>query len=85
MTDFALARRNMIDGSTPLHPSAGRPVVVVAGARPNFMKVVPILHELDRRRLPRLFVHTGQHYDVNMSAQLLAANSGSLRSPRASW
>jgi UDP-N-acetylglucosamine 2-epimerase (non-hydrolysing) len=50
---------------------ARRPVLVVAGARPNFMKVVPILHELDRRRIPRLFVHTGQHYDVNMSAQLL--------------
>jgi UDP-N-acetylglucosamine 2-epimerase (non-hydrolysing) len=51
--------------------NARRPVLVIAGARPNFMKVVPILHELDRRRLPRLFVHTGQHYDVNMSAQLL--------------
>jgi UDP-N-acetylglucosamine 2-epimerase (non-hydrolysing) len=62
----------MIDGATRIQPSADRPVAVVAGARPNFMKVVPILHELDRRRLPRLFVHTGQHYDVNMSAQLLA-------------
>jgi UDP-N-acetylglucosamine 2-epimerase (non-hydrolysing) len=45
--------------------------MVVAGARPNFMKVVPILHELDRRGLPRVFVHTGQHYEVNMSARLL--------------
>jgi UDP-N-acetylglucosamine 2-epimerase (non-hydrolysing) len=62
----------MIDGANRNQASAARPVVVVAGARPNFMKVVPILHELDRRRLPRLFVHTGQHYDVNMSAQLLA-------------
>ena len=35
------------------------------------MKVVPILRELDRRGVPRLFVHTGQHYDLNMSAQLL--------------
>ena len=51
--------------------SPRRPVLVVAGARPNFMKVVPILHELDRRALPRLFVHTGQHYDDNMSARLL--------------
>lgn len=49
-----------------------RPILVVAGARPNFMKVVPILHELDRRDIPRLFVHTGQHYDVRMSAALLA-------------
>jgi len=48
-----------------------RPVLVVAGARPNFMKVVPILHELDRRGLKRLFVHTGQHYDVRMSETLL--------------
>jgi len=56
---------------TAVRQSAERPVLVVAGARPNFMKVVPILHELDRRGVPRLFVHTGQHYDVNMSAQLL--------------
>jgi UDP-N-acetylglucosamine 2-epimerase (non-hydrolysing) len=51
--------------------SSDRPVLVVAGARPNFMKVVPILHELDRRGIKRLFVHTGQHYDVRMSEALL--------------
>ena len=49
-----------------------RPVLVVAGARPNFMKVVPIIHELDRRGWPRVFVHTGQHYDFTMSDALLA-------------
>lgn len=49
-----------------------RPVLVVAAARPNFMKVAPILRELDARGAPRLFVHTGQHYDVQMSAALLA-------------
>ena len=49
-----------------------RPVLVVAGARPNFMKVVPILRELERRQIPRLFVHTGQHYDLKMSAALLS-------------
>src|SRR5688500_13416355 len=52
-------------------PSAARPILVVAGARPNFMKVVPILHELDRRNIPRIFLHTGQHYDVVMSEALL--------------
>ena len=36
------------------------------------MKVVPILHELDRRGISRLFVHTGQHYAVKMSEALLA-------------
>jgi len=55
-----------------MNESSGRgPILVVAGARPNFMKVVPILHELDRRGIPRVFVHTGQHYDVKMSEALL--------------
>ncbi|HEY4132647.1 MAG TPA: UDP-N-acetylglucosamine 2-epimerase (non-hydrolyzing) [Gemmatimonadaceae bacterium] len=35
------------------------------------MKVVPILHELSRRDIPGVFVHTGQHYDVQMSDALL--------------
>jgi UDP-N-acetylglucosamine 2-epimerase (non-hydrolysing) len=42
-------------------------VLVVAGARPNFMKVAPILAELARRGIDRVFVHTGQHYDASMS------------------
>ena len=45
---------------------ASAPILVVAGARPNFMNVVPILREIDRRRLNRLFVHTDQHYDMKM-------------------
>ena len=44
-------------------------LVVVAGARPNFMKVAPLMRAFRRR--PRLFevrlVHTGQHYDDAMS------------------
>jgi UDP-N-acetylglucosamine 2-epimerase (non-hydrolysing) len=42
-------------------------VLVVAGARPNFMKVAPILHVLEREGHDRVFVHTGQHYDASMS------------------
>jgi UDP-N-acetylglucosamine 2-epimerase (non-hydrolysing) len=43
-------------------------VVVVAGARPNFMKVAPLLRELrGRPRFEALLVHTGQHYDATMS------------------
>jgi len=42
----------------------------VVGARPNFMKISPIVDEM--RRYPELFeqqlVHTGQHYDDEMSA-----------------
>ena len=45
------------------------PVLVVAGARPNFMKVAPVLAALrEEPRVPYLLVHTGQHYDERMSA-----------------
>ncbi len=42
-------------------------VCSVVGARPNFMKIAPIVHELRRRGLSQIFIHTGQHYDANMS------------------
>ena len=45
---------------------------IIAGARPNFMKIAPIIRALDRRRgtvteLGYRLVHTGQHYDDAMS------------------
>lgn len=44
-------------------------IVHVVGARPNFMKVAPVLHALARRTgVTQTLVHTGQHYDRNMSA-----------------
>jgi UDP-N-acetylglucosamine 2-epimerase (non-hydrolysing) len=43
-------------------------LVVVAGARPNFMKIAPLMWEIGRRPLLRArLVHTGQHYDERMS------------------
>ncbi len=51
-------------------------VIAVAGARPNFMKVGPFMKQVavhnasagpDARRIDALLVHTGQHYDQNMS------------------
>jgi UDP-N-acetylglucosamine 2-epimerase (non-hydrolysing) len=50
---------------------AGRKrVLLVAGARPNFMKIAPLLRELRMRgRLEASLVHTGQHYDPEMSDQ----------------
>lgn len=44
-------------------------ILVVAGARPNFMKIAPLMREFKKQKekfLVRL-VHTGQHYDFNMS------------------
>jgi len=42
--------------------------VVVAGARPNFVKIAPLLHELRRfRNIEVLLVHTGQHYARELS------------------
>jgi UDP-N-acetylglucosamine 2-epimerase (non-hydrolysing) len=41
----------------------------VVGARPNFMKMAPLLAELDARGgFRNVLVHTGQHYDRRMSA-----------------
>lgn len=42
-------------------------VCIVVGARPNFMKMAPVMHALDRRGVRATLVHTGQHYDPNMS------------------
>ncbi len=43
------------------------PIILVVGARPNFMKIAPLHAELERRGIPQLLLHTGQHYDENMS------------------
>ena len=47
-------------------------VHLIAAARPNFMKVAPLYHALDGQPwcTPHL-VHTGQHYDDNMSASFI--------------
>jgi len=43
-------------------------ILVVAGARPNFMKVAPLLRVLHARSgFEPILVHTGQHYDAAMS------------------
>jgi UDP-N-acetylglucosamine 2-epimerase (non-hydrolysing) len=47
---------------------------VIAGARPNFMKIAPILEAIELAKdngaeLEYRLVHTGQHYDHNMSTQ----------------
>ena len=52
--------------------AAAGPVLCVVGARPNFMKMAPILRALAAHSppLPALLVHTGQHYDADMNDRL---------------
>ena len=42
-------------------------VICVAGARPNYMKVKPVMDALQERGAQVILVHTGQHYDPAMS------------------
>lgn len=51
---------------------SARMLDIVAGARPNFMKIAPIIKALQQRKalggpLSWRLVHTGQHYDATMS------------------
>jgi UDP-N-acetylglucosamine 2-epimerase (non-hydrolysing) len=48
-----------------------KPVMVVAGTRPEIIKMAPIVRALRKNRIPIVFVHCGQHYDYNMSQQFI--------------
>ena len=42
-------------------------IVTIIGARPQFIKSVPVSKELQKNRINEVLIHTGQHFDVNMS------------------
>ncbi len=42
-------------------------LLIVVGARPNFVKVAPLIRECKRVGIDTFLVHTGQHYDYEMS------------------
>jgi len=42
-------------------------ILIIGGARPNFMKIAPLINELKQEKLDFKLIHTGQHYDYNMS------------------
>jgi UDP-N-acetylglucosamine 2-epimerase (non-hydrolysing) len=45
-----------------------RRILHVVGARPNFMKIAPVLREMERRDVAdHVLLHSGQHYDDDMS------------------
>jgi len=48
-------------------------ITLVAGARPNFMKISPIVREIEKRKqkgasITYRLIHTGQHFDTKMSS-----------------
>ena len=51
--------------------TSDRPIKVshIVGARPNFMKISPIMREMSKypQKFDQLLIHTGQHYDEEMS------------------
>ena len=48
-------------------------IISIVGARPNFIKIAPFIHEINRRKnksahkIQHILVHTGQHYDDKLS------------------
>jgi len=42
-------------------------IVSIVGTRPNFMKIAPLVKEFKRHKMENVLVHTGQHYDFQMS------------------
>ncbi|HMQ00867.1 MAG TPA: UDP-N-acetylglucosamine 2-epimerase (non-hydrolyzing), partial [Cyclobacteriaceae bacterium] len=47
-------------------------VTIIAGARPNFMKIAPIIKAIEKAKAEGItidyrLVHTGQHYDKKLS------------------
>src|ERR1700757_223228 len=69
MTHAAVSQRGRLNGTANHAPA----IMYVVGTRPNFVKMAPVFHRL-RARLPaarHVSVHTGQHYDREMSAVFL--------------
>ncbi|MDE7017872.1 MAG: UDP-N-acetylglucosamine 2-epimerase (non-hydrolyzing) [Lachnospiraceae bacterium] len=42
-------------------------IVHIVGNRPQFIKLAPLYHELQRRNYEQCIIHSGQHYDANLS------------------
>ena len=61
-----------------------RKILSVVGTRPNMMKVAPIVSELARRadEFEHVLVHTGQHYDRELSEIFLEELGVGIRTTR---
>ena len=58
-----------MDKHNSIPGSKSAPIICVVGARPNFMKIAPIIRSLRSQpdAIPVCLVHTGQHYDAEMN------------------
>ena len=42
-------------------------IATILGTRPEIIKMAPIIDEISKRSIPQIVLHTGQHYDKEMS------------------
>ncbi len=69
---FISVERKSISNERKTDKRYNMKVTIIAGARPNFMKIAPIIHAIqaaqkERKDISYRLVHTGQHYDEKMS------------------
>jgi UDP-N-acetylglucosamine 2-epimerase (non-hydrolysing) len=61
-------KRRGLGGEARCRVRAVRKILHVVGARPNFMKIAPVMDALSNERgIEQILVHTGQHYDDRMA------------------
>jgi len=56
-------------------------IIVVVGARPNFIKIGPLMPAFAEAGIDAKIAHTGQHYDVSMSDVFFS----DLELPKPTW
>ncbi|MGZ7096634.1 MAG: non-hydrolyzing UDP-N-acetylglucosamine 2-epimerase, partial [Methanobacterium sp.] len=44
-------------------------IAVIIGTRPEIIKMAPVIDEMEKRKVEYILIHTGQHYDREMSDQ----------------
>jgi len=56
-------------------------IAVVVGTRPEVIKMAPVIREFKKRKIDFAFIHTGQHYDYEMSKIFIEE----LKLPKPDW
>jgi len=46
-------------------------IATILGTRPEIIKMAPVLDQIEKRGIDNILIHTGQHYDHEMSQQFL--------------